>query len=284
MTAAIAGPGAAQQQTAPGPAADRPAPERFLRLEDLERMALEKNPTVGQADAILRSVLGRRRQAGLYPNPIVGVASEDLNTREPGRSKYFVWAQQSIVTAGKRQHVQSAVAQEQVHAETEVAMQKQRVLNAVRLLYYETLGAARLVEVRRDLARIAREAIDVSEQLYNVGQADRPDVIDVQLEAQRTELELARAESDLRRAWEELAAMVGEPDMAVRPLAGDLEAEVPTIDEAATREQLLRDSYTLKIARARVEHGKAALARARDRKSTRLNSSHIQKSRMPSSA
>ena len=259
VSAAVFGltPAVAPAQSAPPPA------ERFIRLEDLERMALEHNPTVAQAEAIVRSVLGRKTQAGFYPNPIVGLAGEEINTREPGRAKYFFWAQQSIVTAGKRQLVQRAIAQEQVHAQTEHEMQKQRVLNAVRVLYYETLGAARLVELRRDLARVAREAIDVSEQLYNVGQADRPDVLEVRIEAQRAELDLARAETDLDRSWEALATMVGQPDLSRQPLAGDLEAEVPTLDESAVRDELLRDSATLKIARTRVEHAKASLARAR---------------------
>src|SRR5687768_15648073 len=57
--------------------------------------------------------------------------------------------------------------------------------------------------------------------------------------------------------------MIGDPDLPITPLAGDLEADVPTIDEAAVRKRLLDDSPELKIARARVEHAKASLARAR---------------------
>lgn len=240
-----------------------PAVERFLRLEDLERMALERNPTVAQADAVVRSVLGRKVQAGLYPNPLIGYAAEDINTREPGRGKHFFFVQQSIVTGGKRRHVQEAVAQEQIHAETERAMQRQRVLNAVRVLFYETLGAARTVELRRELARIGREAVQISEDLYNIGQADRPDVIEVEIEAERMDLDLARAESDLERSWRELAAMIGEPAMPMAPLAGDLEAEVPSLDPEAVQAHILRESPELKIARSRVEHARASLARVR---------------------
>jgi cobalt-zinc-cadmium efflux system outer membrane protein len=237
--------------------------ERFVSLEELERLALEKNPTVAQADAIVRSVFGRREQAGLYPNPVVGYSADDVTARQPGRSKHFFWAQQSFVTAGKRRHVQAAVAQEQVHAEAEKDMQRQRVLNAVRMLYWEALGATRLVEIRRDLARIAREAVETSEELFNIGQADRPDVLEVEIEAERTELELARAENDLARVWQELASMIGEPDLPPTPLAGDLEADVPAIDAEAARRRIIEQSPELKIARARLEHARASLARAR---------------------
>ncbi|HEX5082884.1 MAG TPA: TolC family protein, partial [Blastocatellia bacterium] len=51
-----------------------------LGLEDLERMALQNNPTVAQAEAAVRAAEGRRVQAGLMPNPIVGYAGEELST------------------------------------------------------------------------------------------------------------------------------------------------------------------------------------------------------------
>jgi cobalt-zinc-cadmium efflux system outer membrane protein len=248
---------AADAQTAAGPAV------QFLRLDDLERRALEKNPTVSQVEAIARAVAGRQRQVSLYPNPIVGYAAEEITARDPGRGKHFFWVQQSIITAGKRGLVQRAVEQEAVHATAEKEMQRHRVVNAVRMGFYEVLGAARLVEIQRDLARLAREAVDVSEDLFNVGQADRPDVLEVTIEAERSEIGLARAENELARAWQELAAVIGEPDLPYTPLAGDLEAELPAVDEAAVREQILKQSPELRIARARVEHARASLARAR---------------------
>lgn len=244
--------------------AQSPAPAvQFLRLDDLERRALSANPTVAQAEAIARSVVGRQRQVSLYPNPIVGYSADDIAVRDPSRSRHFLWVQQSIITSGKRGLVQRAVEQEAVHAAAEKVMQHHRVLNAVRMGFYEVLGAARLVEVRRDLARLAREAVDVSEDLFNIGQADRPDVLEVAIEAERADLELTRAENELARAWQDLAAVIGEPDLPYTPLAGDLEAELPTVDEAVLRTQILKDSPELQIARARVEHSKASLARAR---------------------
>jgi cobalt-zinc-cadmium efflux system outer membrane protein len=150
-----------------------------------------------------------------------------------------------------------------VHAALEKDMQRQRVLNAVRMLYWEALGAARLVEIRRDLVRVARDAVETSEELFNIGKADRPDVLAVLIEAERTGLELGRAEQDLARVWQELAAMVGEPDLPLTPLAGDLEADVPALDEDAVRRRIVEDGPELKIARARLEHARASLARAR---------------------
>ena len=50
-----------------------------LTLQNLERMALERNPAIGQARAAVNAAAGRAKQAGLYPNPIVGAVGEEIS-------------------------------------------------------------------------------------------------------------------------------------------------------------------------------------------------------------
>ena len=242
------------------------APVKFLSLEELERVALENNPTMAQAAAAVRAAEGRRLQAGLYPNPTVGYQGEEFALRSGlfwQRSEHFLFAQQTFVTGGKLGLNRDIVGREKAQVELASAGQKLRLQNAVRGLYYEALGAARLVEVRRDLARIAREAVDISGQLFNVGQADRPDVLEAESEAERAELEFVAAQSNQQRVWRQLAAVIGNPTLPLTPLAGDLEAEVPVIDEEQLLTALLRDSPDVKIAQTGVERARAALRRAR---------------------
>ncbi len=66
----------------------------------------------------------------------------------------------------------------------------------MRTLYYEALGAQRLVEVRGELAKLANEAIDVTGELFNTGAADRPDALAIQVEARRAMLDLVMAENE----------------------------------------------------------------------------------------
>src|SRR5258708_24504704 len=49
-----------------------------LRLEDLERMALANNPTMGQAAARVRMAAGKSAQAGLYPNPTIFATGDEI--------------------------------------------------------------------------------------------------------------------------------------------------------------------------------------------------------------
>src|SRR6266508_6620406 len=71
----------AQQQTDERRGRQAVATGPALRLEDLERMALQNNPTAAQAEAAIRAAEGRRVQAGLMPNPIIGYAGEELSPR-----------------------------------------------------------------------------------------------------------------------------------------------------------------------------------------------------------
>lgn len=237
--------------------------DTILRLEDLERMALRNNPTLAQAAASTLAAEGRKLQAGLYPNPRVGYLGEELSARAPGKiSEHFFFIEQSFVTAGKLGKSRNIFAQEKLQAEVETEAQKQRVLNLVRMLYVEALGMQRLVELHGELAKIASEAVGISEELFNIGQADRPDVLESEIEAQRAELDLENAMNDRERAWQLLSAVVGDPSLRPTLLEGELEGEMPVLDQEEVLARLLRESPEVKSAQAGVERARAARLRA----------------------
>ncbi len=239
-------------------------PQEALRLEDLEQMALKNNPTIQQASAFVHSAEGQKVQAGLYPNPTLGYAGEEITVRRPSdKSQHYLFIEQKIVTAGKLRHSRDIFVQDQVRAEAEQQAQIQRVLNTVRLLYYRVLGTQRLVELRSELTKIAREAVDISEELYNIGQTDRPDALEAGIEAQKAELDFLTARNELQRAWQMLLAVVGDPTLSPTRLVGDLEAEIPRLDQEATFGKILRESPEIKITQIRLDRAQAALQRAK---------------------
>ncbi len=246
------------EDTLPAPAG--PA----LTLADLEKMALQANPTVAQAEAAIRAAEGRRVQAGLLPNPIIGYAGEELSTRAfSEKSEHYFFIEQTVPLGGKLGKSRKIFAQEKAQAEQVAAAQKQRILNAVRMLYYQALGAQQLVEMRGQLAKLAREAVGISGELFNVGQADRPDVLAGEVEAQRAQLDLMMAENERDQGWQQLAAVVGNPFLKPARLDGDLERGLPEFDQETILATLLRDSPEVKRAQAGIERAKAALTRAK---------------------
>jgi outer membrane protein, heavy metal efflux system len=245
-----------QSTTQPTPA--------VLRLEDLEQMALNANPTLAQAEAAIRAAEGRRVQAGLWPNPIVGYAGEELAFRAIGeKSEHLAFIEQTIPLGGKLKKSQAIAAQEKLQTEQESIAQRQRVLNGVRMLFYRALGAQQLVEVRTELAKLSREAVQITGELFNVGQADRPDVAQIRIEAERAALDLIMAENEQAQVWLELSAVVGNPALKPTRLVGELEKGLPVLDQGALLNQLLSNSPELKRARAGVERSKAMLSRAK---------------------
>jgi len=246
----------------------RPDPEidsrPVLRLEDLEAMAMKNNPTLAQADAGIRAAEGRRRQAGLFPNPIVGYFGEELSFRAAGEtSEHGVFVEQTIPLGGKLSKSRRIFAREKEQAQSLAETQRLRVLNSIRMLYYDALGAQRLLELRSDLSRLANEAVEITRELYNVGQADRPDQLEIEIEAQRAEIDLLRAQNDREQVWRLLAAMVNNPELKPARLAGNLEEAGTALDQEAIILTLLRDSPEIRTAQAGVERARAVLSRAR---------------------
>src|SRR5499427_3963799 len=245
--------------------------EPTLRLEDLERMALQNNPTIGQAEAAVRAAEGRRVQAGLMPNPIIGYLGEELSARAfDQKSEHYIFAEQEIPLGGKLKKSRNIFAQEKAQAQADAAAQRQRILNAVRMLYYEALGAQQLVEVRGELAKLASEAVDVTGELFNTGAADRPDTLGIQVEARRARLDLIMAENGRDQVWQQIAAVVGDPFLKPAPLAGDLEQGLPALEQEQVLATLLRESPEVKHAQAGIEKARASLTRAKAEPSPNL--------------
>ena len=235
-----------------------------LSLAEIERMAFENNPTLAQAEAAIQAARGRSRQAGTFPNPVAGYQGEEFAFRAFNeKSEHFFFLEQTIPLGGKLSKSRRVFEQEIARAETESAAQKQRVLNTIRTLYYEALGAQQRIELRSELARIAREATRTASELVNVGQADRPDFLESEIETERAELELANAQNERAQLWLVLAPVIGVPAMQPARLAGDLEANLPKLDQQALMATLLRDSPEIRSAKTEAERARAVLARAR---------------------
>ncbi len=241
-------------------AAAQDHPMEPLTLADLERMALEKNPTLRQAAEELKGAGGRAKQAGLLPNPIIGYSGDELDGEGRGKNGFFI--EQTIPLGGKLGLARDVFEKEQQEAEANLEAQRLRVVNSVRSLYYEALIAARRVQVRGRLAQLSTEAVEVSRQLLNTGAADRPDLLEAEIEAREANLALVSARNEEFHTWLGLGVMIGEPALTPRPLAGSESLSVPELDRDAAVESLLRDSPQIHAAQARIEQSEAALKRA----------------------
>jgi cobalt-zinc-cadmium efflux system outer membrane protein len=233
-----------------------------LRLKDLEQMALASNPTVAQVQANMRVASGLARQAGLYPNPTVGYYGDEIRGGFSQGGKQGGFVSQTIVTGGKLRAARRVAELQANEVETSGQVQRQRILNNVRISFYQVLAAQRLVEVRQNLAKLAADAAQTSRQLGNVGQADRPDILQAEVEQQQTNVSLRVAQQNLQASWRMLAAVAGKPALPLAQLEGDLEA-IPELSYEEWIATTLRESPELKLAQQAIDRGEASLTLAR---------------------
>jgi cobalt-zinc-cadmium efflux system outer membrane protein len=234
-----------------------------ITLEELQQMALQNNPTFAQSAANIQAAEGRKKQSGLYPNPIVGYQGEEIRGGSFRGGEQGLFVQQDIVLGGKLGLNRKFFDQELKQAQTEGEEQKLRVVTNVQISYVQALAAQQTLELRQNLSKLADDAVETSHQLANVGQADSPDVLESEVEAQQAQLAVTMAEQNQQRVWKALAAVVGNPRLPLIQLEGKLEDAATPVNPDELVEKIVNESPTVKIAELGVKRAEAALARAK---------------------
>ncbi len=246
----------------PGRAQTPASEQKTITLEELQQMALQNNPTFAQSAANIQAAEGRKKQSGLYPNPTVGYQGEQIRggSFHGGEQGFFL--QQDIVLGGKLGLNREIFDQELKQAETEAEEQKMRVVTNVRMSYIQALAAQQMLELRHNLSKLADDAVETSHQLANVGQADAPDVLESEVEAQQAQLAVIMSEQNQQRVWKALAAVVGNPRLPLMRLEGQLE-DTPPVNADELVEKMVDESPAVRIAELGIKRTEAALARAK---------------------
>lgn len=230
-----------------------------ISLEDLQRIALEHNPTLVQAGMAVRAARGRYLQARLYPNPSIGYAGEDIGLAGTSGQQGAVFRQQ-IVT-GSKIRLGRAVAGHEVHrARWGLDLQRRRVLNDVSAGYYEVVLAQRMIDVNRELVRVGQQGVKIVGQLKAAQEVSRAEVLQVDIEAEKARLALAQAQNRHRIVWRHLTAVLGRPEMEPVLLDDDVTEDLPVLSFEDGIRQLLSRSPELAGARAGVQRARCRLA------------------------
>jgi outer membrane protein, heavy metal efflux system len=194
-----------------------------VNLAQLEKLAWEHNPTMAAAVAALRDIDEQIRKAGS----------------------------------------DTALVEQLTATRTELYTEQQRMSMRFRTLFFHVLIDQQRVESRERLAKVAREAMQVTDQLFNVGAADVPDRLAIANESAQMESTLAAARYELESLREVLKSAVGDPTLELGSLEGDLVAEMPVIDREEWHQRLLSEIPSLKAAQDEIAEAEKALADAR---------------------
>src|SRR5271165_467006 len=233
-----------------------------MHLEEFQQFALATNPTLQQANALVRRSAAQARQAGLYPNPSVGYQGEQIRGGDYRGGEQGAFVQQTFVLGGKLGLRRNVYEQQRRQDEIGSSEQRYRVLSDVGQTFYSALAAQQIVNVRRRLLSLAMDAVETAHQLGNVGQADAPDVLQAEVEAEQAEIDYTTAERGFLQAFRSLAALVGKPELAASPLQGDLE-HPPEISADQIVNQIIQDSPSVKRAQQGIVRAEAEVKSAK---------------------
>lgn len=237
-----------------------------VRLADIEDIARRYNPTLVESQARVDVSRGQAWQAGIWPNPFIGYQGEHIGVPGPNGKPLgehqSLQVQQELITGRKRQLSRTKYLLQTRGARFVAVQQEWRVLNDVRILFYHAMAEQRLVEERRRLLAIARANVRLTAEMLNAGQANRPDLLDAEIVAERERLELVRAENDLMQSRVSLASAAGGP-LPPEKLEGNLDAPGPRADWQGTLEKLWAESPEVRAAQADVARDQVVVQRER---------------------
>jgi cobalt-zinc-cadmium efflux system outer membrane protein len=232
-----------------------------MTLKNFEDLALATNPTLKQASELVRRSEAQARQASLYPNPSVGYEGSEIRGGSFGGGENGAFVQQTIVLGGKLGLRKRVFQAQQREDETGATAQRYRLLSDVDQGFYSALAAQAIVKLRQTLLTIALDAAQTAHQLANVGQADLPDVLQAEVEADQARVDYTTAQMNYIQVFKTLTATAGKPDLPVSPLEGNL-TPWPELKPEQIMETILRESPALKQAHAAVAKAEAQLRSA----------------------
>src|SRR3984957_7106314 len=243
-----------------------PAPELLpgitartpLKLEYFLDLADRNNPTLRQAAAVVRRSAALARQASLYPNPTVGYEGDQIRGGSYGGGEQGGFVAQTIVLGGKLGLRQDVYKQQKQADQIAAEAQMRRVHSDVTRMFYHALSAQQTVLVRGRLLALASDAVETAHQLANVGQADSPDVLQAEVEAEQAAIDYTEAQRLFIERFKSLAALAGNPATEVAPLDAALDAS-PDIDQAAVVDAIVQQGPSVKQAQQQVAIAKASV-------------------------
>jgi cobalt-zinc-cadmium efflux system outer membrane protein len=238
--------------------ASRPA----MSLADFLKLGDANNPTLKQASALVQRSQQQARQAALYPNPSVGYQGEQIRGGSFGGGEQGGFVQQTVVLGGKLGSRRDIYEQQRKSDEIGVNEQSYRVHGDIEQAFYDALAAQEAVRIRRQLLGVALDAVATVHQLANVGQADAPDVLQTEVEAEQAKVDYTRAQRQYLQAFQSLAAIAGRAELPVSPLDGDID-KTPDLNAEQMVDSIVAESPAVKRAKQDVAVAEARLKDAK---------------------
>lgn len=230
-------------------------------LEQLTTLARANSPAIREAEAAVSKVEGLRYQVGLRPNPSVGYNGTQLADRNTDQHTVFV--SQDYVTAQKLERNTGVLGLEVENLKWQAEIQRRAVTGDVKQLFFETLGAQQKLQLSNKFVEMAEKAVEISRLRKKAGEGTEVDVLQSEVQLQQIAVANRQQAAALVGGWRRLAAVVGQADLPLGLIDGQLPTDTRTYDWEAEYARLCAESPELMAAQTRVARARANIGRQR---------------------
>jgi outer membrane protein len=209
---------------------------RVLTLEQVVRLALERDPAAVAAEAAISNASADLLQArgswlpSVFVNSSYANSSNERFDQNSGRLVSESYSAQlqggyDIFTGGRRLLNQRAANASLDAADAQYASQRFATILRATESFYAAAAATGIVAAARQREQRARDQLSAAQTRLELGTATQSDVLRAELEVGNAEAAVLDAESSLRRASLELGRLVG--------IAGQVQAAEAALPERA---------------------------------------------------
>ena len=229
-------------------------------LEQIQQLALATNPAIAEIDAEIESLKGKLTQAGLPPNPTVGINAEDIN-EGGGAGRYGVYFGRQVVRGNKLQLSRSVVCAEIEAAKHRREVVVQKLQTDVRKAFFNLLIAQRRIKTIEQLVELSQQAVNTTEKLHEADEVALTAVLQAELELQNAKVFLKQSANQKLGAKRRLASFLGEAELPFDSVSGDIHTLAALDDFERSYDQLLAASPEVSVLFAEVEQQRRNLSR-----------------------
>lgn len=234
-----------------------------LGLFDLFRLAELTNPQLAVAHTRVEAQAGRARQVGLYPNPELELAIEEMSLDDPDLRKTKATLSQDLVLGGRRGAAIASAAASVAAAGHQVHAARRDALCRVHRLWAEQLHFREAEAAFAELMQAADGTLEIARARFAGRAAPESHVTRALLEVYELEVAQQSLAQEKARCTAALTALLGGIEVPADRLEGTLDPdamEAPGWPEAAS---VPGDHPALRAAQLEIDAADAALGMTR---------------------
>ena len=211
-------------QTTVSPVRGHTPDVRTLTLTEAISMALENNPELRATSSKTEAAAGQAEQAGRWSNPELQVSVEDrpLQRGSWSDSKRMAGVSQTLPFPGKKRLERQMGTAGVKLSHAEFALRRVETVRDVKVAFYQTLAAERLVSIGGDLVKTAESLYASVAKRVEAGGAPEPEKLRMAIPLEKARMDLADYQRNLAAARRTLATLLGCCDLGDLAVTGAL--------------------------------------------------------------